>query len=214
MDGGSQDGTFRCHPECLKRSYWRRVLLEIEAEIHGLTLGQYAELVLAVDDAESETWWEDRPATPIGRKAAVELWVRGWSADQTDTAFGFPHGATERVLEEARMHPKARDVVAAHLDGDPPSRISRDAGVGIPTVMSILEGIGEKPHRLRDREKGADLNRAIQRLYGDGRSYREIADRLGISESNVRQRLQYLRRKGRLEGPPRTAASRRPRAAG
>lgn len=211
--GDPPNGSFRCHPECLKRSYWRRVLLEIEEEIHGLRPGQYTELVLAVEEAELESWWGDRPASKVGRRAAVELWLRGWTADQVDVAFGFPHGATEKVVEGASIHARAQEVVAGHLDGHSPSRISRDHGVGIPTVLSILRTIGEEPHRVRDLVKSGDVNRAIQKRYEDGWSYKQIAEHLNITESKVRQRLQYLRRKGRLEGPPRSEGRRRPRAA-
>lgn len=208
-------GPFNCHPECLKRSYWRRVFLEVEEEIRGLRPGQFVELVLAVDEAESETWWPDRPASKIGKKAAVELFLRGWAEPEIDRAFGFPHDATERVLAESRIHPRARDVVAAHLEGDPPSRISRDWNVGIPTVYDVLGSIGEQPHRVRDLAKSGDVNRAVKRRYEEGWSYRQIADHLGISERVVRQRLQYMRKKGRIDQAPRTGANvrRRPRAA-
>lgn len=204
-----QNGSFRCHPECLKRSYWRRVLLEIEEEIRGLRPGQFVELVLAVDEAESTTWWPDRPATNVGRQAAVELFLRGWAEPEIDRAFGFPHGATVKILAGSRIHPKARDVVAAHLTGDAPSRISRDLGVGIPTVCNILRSIGEEPHRVRDLAKSGDVNRAVKQRYEDGWSYRQIAEHLGISESSVRQRLQYMRRKGRIEGATRPGSPRR-----
>lgn len=200
---GLPNGSFHCHPECLKRSYWRRVLLEIEEEIRGLRPGQFVELILTVEEAESESWWPDRPATKAGKRAAIELFLRGWAEPQIDQALGFPHGATGRVVEESRIHPKASDIVAAHLQGDPPSRISREVAVGIPTVMSILEGIGEEPHRIRDLAKSSDVNRAIQKRYEDGWSYQRIAAHLGIPESKVRSRLQYLRKKGRLTLPPR-----------
>jgi hypothetical protein len=207
------NGSFRCHPECLKRSYWRRVLLEIEEEIRGLRPGQFVELVLAVDEAESESWWGDRPASKIGRKAAVELFLRGWLEPEIDQAFGFPHGATAQVLEESRIHPKARDIVAAHLEGDPPSRISRDVSVGMAAIYDVLGSIGEEPHRVRDLAKSADINRAVKRRYEEGWSYRQTAEHLGITEQSVRQRIQYMRRKGRIEQPPRESGRRRLRSA-
>lgn len=212
-DHGPGSGSFRCHPECLKRSYWRKVFLEVEEEIRGLRPGQFVELVLAVEEAEAETWWGDRPATRVGKRATTELYLRGWADGQIDQAFGFPHGATTRVVEESRVHAKGREVVAAHLNGDAPSRISRDHGVGIPTVTDILAAIGEEPHRIRDLARSADVNRAIQRRYEEGWSYKQIADHLGITEQKVRSRLQYLRKKGRIDQPVRPAARRRPRAA-
>lgn len=227
------NGKFECHPECLKRSYWRRVLLEIEEEIRGMRPGQFADLVIAVEKAEVQaladlgnltkfddpdipvkSWW-DRPNTEVGRNAAIELWMRDFTPDQIDIAFGFPHGATEQLVEKARIHRKAREVVAAHLNGHSPSRISRDLRIGIPTVCELLRRIGEEPHTVRNLAKSADVNRAIQRRYEEGWGYRQIAEHLGITESKVRQRLQYLRRKGRIDAPVRASSNvrRRPRAA-
>ncbi len=208
--GSGDDGTFRCHPECLKRSYWRKLFLEVEEEIRGLRPGQFVELVLAVEKAEVQalaesderSWW-DRPNTPVGRAAAVELFIRGWSEAQIDMAFGFPHGTTDRIIGNSRIHPRSREIVAAHLLGDSPSRISRDHNVGIPTVCEILRGIGEEPHTIRNLAKSADTNRAVKRRYEEGWSYRQIADHLDITEQAVRQRLQYMRRKGRIDQPPR-----------
>jgi len=218
--GSDGDGAFHCHPECLKRSYWRKLFVEVEEEIRGLRPGQFVELVLAVEKAELQalaesderSWW-DRPNTAVGRSAAVELYVRGWTEDQIDTAFGFPHGTTDRIIANSRIHPKSREIVAAHLVGDPPSRISRDHKVGIPTVCEILRGIGEEPHTIRNLAKSADINRAIQRRYAEGWGYRQIAEHLNITESKVRNRLQYLRRKGRIDQPPRGSQGQRRRAA-
>lgn len=208
--GPDADGTFRCHPECLKRSYWRKLFVEVEEEIRGLRPGQFVELVLAVEKAEVEalaesderSWW-DRPNSAVGRAAAVELFIRGWTEDQIDTAFGFPHGTTDRIVANSRIHPRSREIVAAHLQGDSPSRISRDHKVGIPTVGEIIRGIGEEPHTIRDLAKSAEVNRAIQKRYEEGWGYRQIAEHLDITEQKVRARLQYLRRKGRLAVPPR-----------
>lgn len=199
----SQDQQFYCHPACLQRSYWRRMAVEIEEEIRGLQPGQLVELFLIVEEAEAEVWWRDKPATRAGKKVAVELSLRGWSDDMVDATFGFPHGATERVLRDAQVHPQARAVVAAHLEGLPPSRIARDCGVGLPTVLRILASVGEEPHRARDLVKSEDHNRAIQRRYEEGWSYQRIAEHLGISETKVKSRIQYLRKKGRIESPPR-----------
>lgn len=213
----SQTGQFSCHPECLKRSYWRRVFLEVEEEIRGLRPGQLVELVLVVEEAESEVWWQDRPATRAGRRVAVELSLRGWGGTTIDATFGFPHGATDQVLAETRLHPRARDMVAAHLEGHAPSRISRDQGVGLTTVLGILERIGEEPHRMRDLARSGDHNRAIQKRYEEGWSYQRIAEHLGISETQVKNRIQYLRKKGRIESPPRARSNvhgRRLRTAG
>jgi transposase len=223
------NGTFRCHPKCLEWSYIRRCLIGLAEDISGLRPGQFADLVVEVERAELQaeadrstltrfddpdtavaSWW-DRPATDIGRAAAVELYVRGWDGDQVDTAFGFPHGATQRVIDRTRVHPKARDIVAAHLDGYSPSRISRDMGVGIPTVCEILRRIGEQPHVIHDRARSADINRAVQKRYEEGWGYRQIADHLNLTESQVRNRLQYLRRKGRITQPPRGMAHQRGR---
>jgi DNA-binding CsgD family transcriptional regulator len=209
MGQGDGAGEFRCHPECLKRSYWRRVLLEIEEDILGMRTGQLTELILAVEHAEAEGWHPDRPrpATPVGRKKALELYLRGSDDWTIDSTLGFPHGATAKVVADSHVHPRAREVVAAHLGGKSPSRISRDCGVAIGTVLGILESIGEEPHRLRDLAKSGDLNRAIQRRYEEGWSYKRIAEHLGIEESKVRNRLQYLRRKGRIEGELRAQAN-------
>ena len=61
----------------------------------------------------------------------------------------------------------------------------------------------EEPHRVRNLAKSADVNRAIKRRYEEGWSYREIAEHLCITESSVRQRLQYMRRRGQINQPPR-----------
>lgn len=204
------ESQFYCHPACLQRAYWRRVFVEVEAEIRGLRPGQLIELILAVEEAEAETWWQDRPATRTGRRVAVELSLRGWPDDVIDSTLGFPHGATAQVVAGA-LHPKGKQVVAAHLEGDSPSRISRDLGVGIATVLRILEGIGEEPHRARDLVKSGDHNRAIQRRYEEGWSYARIAEHLGISETKVKSRIQYLRKKGRIALPPRSRAHSGPR---
>jgi hypothetical protein len=196
---------FNCHPECLKRSYWRKVVLEIHEDILGMRTGQLTELILAVEHAEAERWHPDRPrpATPVGRKKALELFLRGCDEWTIDSTLGFPHGATAKVVADAHVHPRAQDVVAAHLDGKSPSRISRDCGVALGTVLGILKSVGEEPHRVRDLAKSGDVNRAIQRRYEEGWSYKRIAEHLGIEESKVKSRLQYLRRKGRIEEPPR-----------
>ncbi len=227
-----EDGTFRCHPECLKRSYWRKLFLEVEEEIRGLRPGQFVELVLAVEKAELQalaesderSWW-DRPNTAVGRAAAVGLFIRGFAEDQIDMAFGFPHGTTGQIIAKSRIHPKSREIVAAHLLGDPPSRISRDHGIGIPTITGILADIGEEPHVIRNLAKSAVTNHAVINLYedlrrtgaNDGRIYAEIARRTGISVQSVRARLQYARKKGRITDPPLDRSNvkrRRPRAAG
>lgn len=235
------DGTesFTCHPECLKWSYWRRMFLEVGAEVSGLQPGRLVELTLAVMGAEAAAWdqartmtehaptykeWLDGsvPATRIGRKVAVELWLRGWGEWMIDVTLGFPHGATERILADSRFHPKAQEVVAAHLDGHPPSRISRDLKVARPTIDGILESIGEVGHQVRPRAVSAVTNHEVIRLYEDLRRagskniYSQIAAKLGISEQNVRSRLQYARKKGRITDPPLPRSNvkrRRPRAA-
>lgn len=185
--------------------------------------GRLVDLMLAVRNAEAAArwpdfeggvpscWWPDRPATQIGRQAVVELHLWRFDDAQIDSMFGFPDGTSTSVLAAARIHPKAHEIIEAHLKGHSPSRISRDWSVGIPTINDILKSIGEEPNKVRNLAKSADVNLAVKRLYEQGASYREIADRLDITESNVRQRLQYMRRKGRIEGPPRDG--RPPRAA-
>lgn len=208
---------FECHPECLKRSYWRRVFLEVEEDISGLRPGRLIELVIAVENAEA-AWclaskfkeWHDHPVprTRVGQSAAIELWLRGWAEWTIDATFGFPHGATDRILAESRLHRRAQEVVFAHLDGHPPSRISRDLRVARKTIDGILERIGEEPHEVRNRAASAVTNHAVISLYEDLRRsgskniYAQIASRLGISESSVRSRLQYARKKGKITDPP------------
>lgn len=208
---------FKCHPECLKWSYWRRLTLEIKQEIAGLRTGQLAEMVVAVEEAEA-AWclessfaeWRDQPIprSQIGKQKATELWLRGWSENLIDSTLGFPHGSTAMVLGESRLHAQARDVVAAHLEGNPPSRISRDYKVARKTIDGILESIGEVGHQVRPRAASAVTNHAVITLYDDLRRrgakniYAEIARRTGISEQQVRARLQYARKKGRITEPP------------
>jgi DNA-binding CsgD family transcriptional regulator len=230
---------FKCHPECTKRSYWRGLLVEIQAEASCLTPGRLVDLILAVVEAEAEEWdrarsitehaptfeeWRDRtaPASPTGRKVAIELWLRGWTEWLIDSTLGYPHGTTERVLAGSRFHPKARDVVAAHLEGHTPSRISRDLKIARPTIDGILESIGEVGHQVRSRAASAVTNHAVIALYEDLRRsgskkiYEQIATKLGITEQSVRSRLQYARRKGKITDPPLPRSNvkrRRPRAA-
>lgn len=226
-----QPEPFKCHPECLKRSYWRRVFLEVEEDISGLRTGRLVELVIAVEDAEAawvleselKEWTEQPiPRTRIGQNAAIELWLRGWAEWTIDATFGFPHGATDRVLDKFHLHPRAQDVVAAHLEGHPPSRISRDLKVARKTIDGILESIGEVGHQVRPRAASAVTNHAVIALYEDLRRrghkkiYAEIARRTGITEQSVRSRLQYARQKGKITDPPlsRSNVKRRlPRAA-
>lgn len=220
----NETGEIRCHPEALKWDYLRRVLVEVEEEVLGLRMGQLVELILAVDEAEAAavtSKWAtfpppDPPASDVGRKTAVELYIRGWEPDTVDCRFGFPHGATQRVLDRAHIHPKAREVVARHLAGHPPSRISRMTNTGISTVIGILEGIGETPHRILDRAKSEDINRTLIRLYNEGRSERYMAAQLGIEKTKVKSRLQYLRKHGKIDRTPRPNSNvgrRKPRAA-
>ena len=222
---------FKCHPECLKRSYWRRVFLEVEEDISGLRTGRLVELVIAVEDAEAawvieselKEWTEQPiPRTRVGQHAAIELWLRGWTQWTVDATFGFPHGATDLVLDKFNLHPKAQEVVAAHLEGHPPSRISRDLNVARKTIDGILESIGEVGHQVRPRAASAVTNHAVIALYQDLRRsggtkiYEQIATKLGISEQSVRSRLQYARRKGKITEPPLPRSNvkrRRPRAA-
>ena len=206
---------FTCHPDCLKRSYWRRVFLEVEEEIAGLRPGQLVELVLAVCEAEESAWKRDRPATSIGRKGAIQMYLRSWDPPDIDSLFGFEHGTTAKVVADAQIHPRAQDVVAAHLEGSSPAQISRECKIGYAAVVSLLESIGEEPHRVRDLAKSGEINRAIQKRYEQGWGYQQIADHLGVSDTKVKNRIQYLRRKGQIEQPPRANSNvhRRPRAA-
>jgi hypothetical protein len=213
---------FTCHPECLKRSYWRKVLVEIEEEIVGLRPGQLTELVLAVLEAERDEWKRDQPATSIGRKGAIQMYLRSWDPPDIDSLFGFEHGATDKVIADAQIHPRAQDVVAAHLEGASPAQISRECRIGIAAVISLLESIGEEPHRVRDLTKSAHANRTILRLYddlkrnGSKQIYKQIAARLDMPEHQVRSRLAYARRTGRLSDPPLPNSNirrRKPRAA-
>lgn len=212
--------SFTCHPKCLEWSYLRRMILGLLEDISGLHPGRVVELILTVDEAESESWWADRPVSRIGQKTTVELHLRGWSDEEIERAFGFPHGAVARVISESKIHSKAREVVNAQLEGHPPSRISRDLKIGIPTIYNILESIGEEPNRIRNLAKSEDINRTIVRMYEELRArnakniQRRIADQVGLPESTVKTRIQYLRKKGRISTPPMsTVRARKPRAA-
>lgn len=213
---------FRCHPNCTW-DYMRRVAARIETEDSvGLSIGQMVDLVLAVDQAEREEWRRDRPATETGRKTAVNLALRGLAPSAVDVLFGFNPGTTDRLLEAARLHPRTREVIAAHVGGDSASKIGRDLGLARSTIELILRYIGEEPRAIRNMARSADINHAVIRLYLDLRRsgskniYHQIAQRLDISETNVRARLQYARKQGKLTDPPLARSNvkrRRPRAA-
>ena len=208
-------------------SFWKDFFVQIEEDIHWMTPGRLADLVLAVRKAEAEMrwpdyegvpsgWWPDHPATEVGRWAVLELYLRDFGLDRIDDIFGFPEGTAEAVVESTPLHRKARAIAAAHFRGDPPSRISRDVGVGIKTINSLLRKIGEEPHLMRDLAHSGRQNDAIVKLYEDmvrrgaGNIYREIARQLGLDEAKVKGRIQYLRRKGRItEDPPRDGRRRR-----
>lgn len=190
-----------------------------------MTPGRLADLVLTVRKSEAAAqwpdhegvpsgWWPEQPATETGRWAVLELHLREFGHSQIDAIFGFPRGTARSVVTSGKLHPRARQIVAAHFDGKSPSRISRDVGVNISTICELLDKIGEEPHRVRDLAKSSDLNRAVIRLYEELRGknaeriYQQIADRLGISVTDVRNRVAYARRKGRISLPPKRTGRR------
>ena len=60
---------FGCHPACLQRSYWRRLLLDVEAEIRGLGAGELVDLVLDADEKAERA----RSGTASGEAVEVVL---------------------------------------------------------------------------------------------------------------------------------------------
>ena len=77
------------------------------------------------------------------------------------------------------------------------SRRNRTVLVGNEKLLEAAEdpaGETDELHAIYDLADGlSPLNRALVLLYFDGNSYREIADVLGITESNVATKLSRLK---------------------
>jgi RNA polymerase sigma-70 factor (ECF subfamily) len=77
-----------------------------------------------------------------------------------------------------------------------------DAGIDVPARASVSEP-DEEVDALYQCLRALDpLNRALLMLYLDDRSYREIADVLGISETNVATKISRLKQRLRSELAP------------
>ena len=92
--------------------------------------------------------------------------------------------SSARRAGRREMQSLSRDGDVAELAGRPPELHDRDDRV-------------EALHRFIDRLDG--LNRALLLLYLEEHSYREIADVLGITETNVATKLSRLKQRIRKE---------------
>ena len=88
-----------------------------------------------------------------------------------------------------RHHAPLDDEAVAAL-ADPAPRHPHEADAGVRALHAVIDRLDP-------------LNRALMLLYLDERSHREIAEILGISESNVATKLHRLRQRIRaqLESP-------------
>jgi DNA-binding CsgD family transcriptional regulator len=137
------------------------------------------------------------PASKEMRRAIVEFDLRGVPevAHELVELAGLPRSAADTVIARARLHPNARAVVAAHIAGTPIADIVRATGVPATTAARIIESIGETPIRPKAHEPARRRAREIIRMREQGMSYAEIARRLDVPITTVKNALRRDRRR-------------------
>lgn len=127
------------------------------------------------------------------RDLAQEIWTQAWKAFASwDPARPFPTWLYRVALNVAISHARASGVRAAvaldELDAEPgvDGEAQREADDGVRQLYRCIERLDP-------------LDRALMLLYLDERSQREIADVLGLSETNVATKIGRLKNRIRRQ---------------
>jgi DNA-directed RNA polymerase specialized sigma24 family protein len=128
------------------------------------------------------------------REAVINLHVRGLDHDQIACAMDIPREWPAFIVSKAGLHPQARAVVLAHLEGKSLGAIAKATKVPATTALRILRRIGETPNGTKVRVDAKARARTIVKLRTRGLTYKEIAARVGCDLDDVKNALRRDRR--------------------
>ena len=161
--------------------------IEIRREQFSRLLEEHRKIVFKVANTYARLA-DDR--ADLAQEISAQLWRAFSGYDESRTFSTWMYRIALNVAISHLRSSRQRDLKTLRFD----ESVHEDA---------LVEGIAEPDERVRDLHRFIEqldaLNRALLLLVLEERSYREIADILGLSETNVATRISRLKQRIRNE---------------
>lgn len=134
--------------------------------------------------------WNDADRDDLAQEICTQLWRSFASYDESRTFSTWMYRVALNVAISQVRRANSGNVATLAIDGDEAIQIAA------PNVPEPDERIAELSRFIEQLDP---LNRALLLLYLEERSYREIAEVLGITETNVATKINRLKQRIRQE---------------
>lgn len=134
--------------------------------------------------------WHDDDRAELMQEIAAQLWYAfpKYDPDRSFSTWMY-RVALNVAISYVRKHSQRQRYYVQHSPDPDELPAAGNHAAGSEKMDFLLEFIGQLD----------PLNRALMLLYLEERSYRDIADVLGISETNVASKISRLKKRVRLE---------------